>query len=76
MAGLIKGVMQRVKNLDQKFGSNPEYIAVKVDMEGLGHQEEVLLLTDTELERARGRSEKAQNTLKAHATGWLRNIFD
>ena len=76
MAGLIKGVMRRVQNLDQKFGSNPEYIAVKVDSEGLGHQEEVLLLTDTELERARGRSEKAQNTLKANATGWLRNIFD
>jgi len=76
MAGLTKGVMERVKNLDQKFGSSPGYIAIKVDSEGLGHQEEVLLITDAELERIRKRGEKALETLKANQTGWLRNIFD
>ena len=76
MAGLIKGVMRRVQNLDLRFGTYPEYIAVKVDREGLGHQEEILLLTDTELEVARKRAERSPKTLAANATGWLRNIFD
>ena len=76
MAGFVKGVMQRVTNLDQKFGSNPGYIAVKVDSQGLGHQEEVLLITDAELERIRKRGEQTVETLKANRTGWLRNIFD
>ena len=76
MAGLIKGVMQRVANLDQKFGTYPEYIAIKVDSEGLGKQEEVLLLTDADLEAARKRAERCPKTLKANRTGWLRNIFD
>tara|TARA_R110002020_G_scaffold185532_5_gene383162 strand:+ start:216 stop:446 length:231 start_codon:yes stop_codon:yes gene_type:complete len=76
MAGLIKGVMRRVQNLDLRFGTHPEYIAVKVDREGLGKQEEVLLLTDADLEAARKRAERCPKTLKANATGWLRNIFD
>ena len=37
MAGLIKGVMRRVKNLDQRFGSNPEYVAVKVPQDPSTH---------------------------------------
>jgi hypothetical protein len=76
MAGLIKGVMRRVQNLDLRFGTHPEYIAVKVDREGLGQQEEVLLLTDADLETARKRAERSPKTLAANATGWLRNIFD
>ena len=76
MAGLIKGVMRRVQNLDLRFGTYPEYIAVKVDREGLGQQEEVLLLTDTELETIRKRAERCPKTLAAHATGWLRELLD
>ena len=76
MAGLIKGVMRRVQNLDPAFGTHPEYIAIKVDSEGLGHQEEVLLLTDAELEAARKRAERCPKTLAANATGWLRDLLD
>ena len=76
MAGLIKGVMQRVKNLDPRFGAHPEYNAIKVDSKGLGHQEEVLLLTDTELETIRKRAERCPKTLAAHATGWFRDLLD
>lgn len=76
MAGLIKGVMQRVKNLDPRFGAHPEYNAVKVDSKGLGHQEEVLLLTDVELEVARKRAERCTATLTAYKTGWIRELLD
>jgi len=76
MAGLIKGVMERVPNLDQRFGSNPEYIAIKVDSKGLGHQEEVLLLTDTELEVARKRAGRCIGTLTSCKTNWIRDLID
>jgi len=76
MAGLIKGVMQRVENKDMRFGSSPEYVAVKVDSRGLGNQEEVLLLTDAELEVLRVRADKCPKTIKAHKTGWLRDLLD
>ena len=76
MAGLIKGVMQRVHNLDPCFGAHPEYIAVKVDSKGLGHQEEVLLLTDADLEAIRKRAERCPKTLENVRSSWLRELLD
>tara|TARA_R110000824_G_scaffold23246_13_gene83709 strand:+ start:12221 stop:12451 length:231 start_codon:yes stop_codon:yes gene_type:complete len=76
MAGLIKGIMQRTVNLDQRFGSSPAYIAVKVETKGLGSQEEVLLLTDVELEAFRKRSEQCPKTLESVRSTWLRDLLD
>ena len=75
MAGLVKGIMQRVENLDPAFGAHPEYVAVKVETEGLA-REETLLFTDSEIEGARQRAERCPATVEANRVGWVRDLLD